>query len=177
MNYGVINGKTVYVYVHKCPKTEMFIPAKGKIKQTCNWMFEQNGLYRCGIHPVVSMTCDIPHMKMFHSKEGSVSIATSQYGRNWAMECPITFRSPKDKDEFEDIKQRRINKLKRIHDCAVDLNINETYVPEVIEYIKSIPYECYKEALGYDFIHIIDGTSDQITYTFIPKKHTIKLQM
>jgi len=170
----VINGKEITVYVHKCPKTEMFIPAKGRVKQTCNWMFEQNGLYRCGIHPVVSMTCDLPHTRMFHAREGTVSISTAQYGRNWAMGCPITFRPPKDKEEFEYIKNRRIAKLQSIADCASDMNIQDTYIPEIIEYIQSIPYENYEDALGYDFIHIGDKENIQNTRKFVPKKHTIR---
>lgn len=158
----VINGKEINVYVHKCPKTEMFIPAKGKVKETCNWLFEQDGLYRCGIHPVSSMTCDLPHTRMFHAREGTVSIATSQYGRNWAMGCPITFREPKDEEEFNAIKTRRIAKLQSIEDCAKDMNITKTYLPEIISYIQGIQFDNYKSALGYNFIQIGESKTTKI---------------
>lgn len=169
----IINGKEIKVYVHKCPKTEMFIPAKGRVKQTCNWLFEQNGLYRCGIHPVVSMTCDLPHTRMFHAREGVVSIGTAQYGRNWAMRCPISFHKPKDEDEFNTIKERRIAKLQSISDCAFDMNIKDTYIPEIIQYIRSIPYENHEDALGVNFIQITD-TGVAVTKKFVAKKNSIK---
>lgn len=168
----VINGKEIEVYVHKCPKTIMYIPAKGREKETCNWLFEQDGKYRCGIHPVSSMTCDLPHTRMFHAREGSVSIGTAQYGRNWAMGCPITFHAPKDKAEFDYIKGRRMAKLQSIDDCAKDMNILDTYIPEILEYINSISFFGYEQALGFDFIHIGDHKKDIKTFT--PKKHPIK---
>ena len=171
--HHTINGKDVIVYVHKCPKTEMYIPAKGRVKETCNWMFEQNGLYRCGIHPVVSMTCDLPHTRMFHAREGVVSISTAQYGRNWAMECPIAFHPPKDEEEFEFIKNRRIYKLQSIASCASDMNIPDTYIPEIVRYIESIPYKYYKDAVGHDFIRIKED-SVEIEEKFVPKKKSIK---
>lgn len=150
----IINGKEINLYIHRCPKTEMFIPAKGKVKETCNWMFEQNGLFRCGIHPVSSMTCDLPHTRMFHAKGGTVSIGTAQYGRNWAMGCPITFHPLKDEEEFNQIKERRIAKLQSIEDCAQDMNITATYLSEVINYVKGIQFDNYESALGYNFIQI-----------------------
>lgn len=168
-----INGKEINVYVHKCPKTEMFIPAKGRVKETCNWMFEQNGLYRCGIHPVSSMTCDLPHTRMFHAREGSVSIGTAQYGRNWAMGCPITFHAPKDEEEFTYIKNRRMAKLQSIADCASDMNILDTYIPEILDYIKPIPFNNYESALGHDFITIGEGKKQQIEH-IVPRRTTFK---
>lgn len=170
-----INGKEVTVYVHRCPKTEMYIPAKGCVRETCNWMFEQDGLFRCGIHPVVSMTCDIPHLRIFHSdaRKSIVSISTAQYGRNWAIECPIKFMPPKDEEEFESIKKRKIEKLRSIAACALDLNVLDTYIPEVIEYIESILYENYQESLKKDFILIHDDRVD-IQKEFVPSKKPIK---
>lgn len=170
--HHIINGKDIIVYVHKCPKTIMYIPAKGKEKETCNWLFEDRGLYRCGIHPVSSMTCDLPHTRMFHVKNGTVSIGTSQYGRNWAMGCPIEFFEPKDEDEFEYIKNRRITKLQSIEDCAKDMNIT-TFIPEVIDYIKPIMFENYELALGHDFIKIKEDGTIEKSHT-IQQKHPIK---
>lgn len=169
----VINGKEINVYVHKCPKTEMYIPAKGRVKETCNWLFEQNGLYRCGIHPVSSMTCDLPHTRMFHARERTVSIGTAQYGRNWAMGCPITFHPPKDEEEFNTIKQRRIAKLQSIADCARDMNILDTYIPEIIEYIEKIPYQGYEDYLGFDIIQL-DGHDPKSPAKVNQKRHSIK---
>lgn len=154
LKYGIvpehhnINGNDIIFYVYKGRKTPsvMYIPQKGKVCEKCGWMYydEEKDKFLCGIHLVTSITCKMPHLRFFyHPSSGCISLATSQYGRNWNLMCPMTF-SPPDESNFDEIKQSRIHKLQLLENVAQDFKI-ETHLPKVISYIQNTTFENYKE--------------------------------
>lgn len=141
-----INGIITPIYVYKLKKTTYFVPSKGpngKTVDRCTWQTHQGDKFYCGIHPVESITCIIPHMRWFCNNKGSLSIGTSQYGRNWALGCPIKFNPPENEEQFESIKKSRIGKLEHLKRCADDLHV-DTYLPEMIQYLSRLTFENHK---------------------------------
>ncbi len=149
-----INGNIKPVYVYKLVKTSYFIPSKGESGKTidrCTWAVRNNKNIYCKIHPVESITCLMPHLRIFYSKSGTVSLGISQFGRNWALGCNVEFYSPASVDQFNSIKLSRIQKLEHLHRCADDLGI-PTYLPEIIDYINKIPFDRYEKYLNCNII-------------------------
>lgn len=128
-----INGKAVNFYVCGRDKvSEAFKLSWPDRKESprCHWLFEKDGTYRCRVHPVRSVTCGMPHCRFFHNeKTHSTSIGVSQYGRNWALKCPVEF-GPVDEASV----QSRILWLERLYAVAQDCGIN-TFLPEILEYL------------------------------------------
>ena len=128
-----INGKSVNFYVcAKDKNSEAFRLSWPDRKESprCHWLFEKDGTYRCRVHPVRSVTCGMPHCRFFHnSNTHSTSIGVAQYGRNWALKCPVEFG---DKDEAS--TQSRILWLERLHAVAEDCGI-DTFLPEILNYL------------------------------------------
>lgn len=101
-----------------------------KEQPRCHWLFEREGTYRCRIHPVRSVTCGMPHCRFFHSaRTHTTTIGLSQFGRNWALKCPIEF-GPVDEESV----QTRILWLERLYATAEDCGI-DTFLPEILQYL------------------------------------------
>lgn len=85
----IINEKSVNIMVSKLPCTFYTINDRGLLKR-CHWLLPtEDGRLGCGIHPVSSITCRMPHIRFFYNRDLlSTSIGHSQYGRNWALKCP-----------------------------------------------------------------------------------------
>lgn len=146
----VINGKEITVY--ECPerKQTMIVDTKNpeKERDVCYHLFKkEDGVYRCKIHPVRSITCRMPHTRVFANSHGSISIGISQYGRNWALGCGVKFRAPATNAEFEEVKASRIAQFEYLVAVANDLNC-DTYYPELIKYVQKATFENYPELLG-----------------------------
>ena len=147
-----INGKDVKLYTFSKPFPMMFLPRKGengKEVPRCYWVHKRDdGHIVCGIHPVRSITCRMPHMRVFHNKKsGRVSITNSQFGRNWALGCLVEFHQPSSQEEFELVQKGRLEKLYYLHKIAKDFNV-PTYLPEVIKYVESIEFKNYQSYLN-----------------------------
>lgn len=124
---------------------EFFVSAKDKDKDAykvawsdrkqcnrCHWLFEKDSTYRCRLHPVRSVTCGLPHCRFFYNaKSNRTSIGVSQYGRNWALKCPVDFEQFVDEQSIES----RLLWLKRLNAVADDCRL-ETYLPEIIDYVQ-----------------------------------------
>lgn len=152
----IINGKEVTIYICPQRKQTMVIDTKdpNKERDVCYHLFKlKDGVYRCKIHPVRSITCRMPHTRIFHSSSGSTSIGISQYGRNWALGCQIQFRAPKDEAEFDEIKASKIAQFEYLNQVAEDINC-ETYIPDIIEYIKKTTYSNHTNRLGINLLPI-----------------------
>lgn len=152
----MINGKEVTVYI--CPKKsqKMILETKDpeKERDVCYHLFKkEDNVYRCKIHPVRSLTCRMPHTRIFHSSSGSTSIGISQFGRNWALGCNVEFHNPETKEEFEEQKSTKIAQFEYMQEVAQSLNI-ETYLPELIEYTKKCTFENYRDMLGKNLLPI-----------------------
>lgn len=129
-----INGQDRVFYV--CPKDKQYagqwhhFEGKGD-RQRCHWMRELDGKFVCGIHPIRSVTCALPHIRFFKVKKTNRTVLrTMQYGRNSKLGCPIEFEGPS-----EEGMQDKIHWLKVLNDCAVDLGIS-TWLPEIIQYLE-----------------------------------------
>lgn len=131
-----INGKDVQFFVYpRDSRSDMFMLSWPDRKESarCHWLFEKDGTYRCRIHPVRSVTCGLPHVRFFYNeKSNRTSIGVSQYGRNWALKCPVNFESEVDEQSVKS----RILWLTRLNDTAFDCGI-PTYLPEILEYLNS----------------------------------------
>lgn len=154
----IINGKEIPFYISKVEDVKLTRVHTSEDKKNilvprCTFTRrDPDGLTKCSIHPVRSITCDMPHVRFIYRKNSTVSIGIVQYGRNWAMGCPVKFHEPVDEIEWQKNKDNVLRKLKHLNRNAEDLNI-ETYLPEVIEYLEDIPYENYKSYLGKDIIN------------------------
>ena len=147
-----INGKDISFYIYDKEENEMYIPNKDRVVPRCTWLKDyQDGRYRCIIHPVVSMTCDMPHLRFTYTGNKTVSVGTQQYGRNWALGCKVVFSEPENEEHFEQIKSSRMKKLQRIDDVSQELGV-ETWVPEMLEYIEKIPFENHQDFLRKDIV-------------------------
>ncbi len=147
-----INGRNITFYVYDKDKNDMYLPTRGKMLPRCSWSKEfELGIFKCRIHPVVSLTCDMPHLRFTYSNNSTVSIGIQQFGRNWALKCPVKFQEPQTEQEFNENRMSRIRKLDRIDSVANELGV-ETWIPEIAEYIHKIPFDNYQEFLGKDCV-------------------------
>lgn len=132
-----INGKwrTFYISPKDSEKDAFTLGWNDREPRTrCHWLFEKDGTYRCRIHPVRSVTCGMPHCRFFYNAlSNTCSIGVSQYGRNWALKCPVNLSSIKV--DVEGVESRKLW-LTRLNDVADDLGIN-TYLPEILKYLDS----------------------------------------
>lgn len=158
----VVNGKEINLYIAPVDKDVKLTcthcpPRKeGFEYPRCTWTRrDPDGLTKCSIHPVRSITCDMPHVRFIYQKGKTMSIGIVQYGRNWSIGCPIAFSAPKDEERWQKNKDNVLRKLKHLNQNGLDMNI-ETWLPEIIEYIEAIPYENHESYLGR---HIIDATT------------------
>lgn len=128
-----INGKEVVFFVSDKDKTSEAFHLEWpdrKEQPRCHWLFEKDGTYRCRIHPVRSVTCGMPHCRFFHSQAShTTTIGMSQFGRNWALKCPVEFGAVD-----EESTQTRIFWLERLYATAEDCGI-DTFLPEILYYL------------------------------------------
>ena len=130
-----INGEDRVFYV--CPKDSRSagqwhsFEDKGE-RQRCHWMRQLDDKFCCGIHPIRSVTCALPHLRFFYvTKSNRTVIRTMQYGRNHKLGCPIQFGAATEEGMAD-----KIYWLKVLNDCANDLGI-VTWVPEIVDYLES----------------------------------------
>ena len=135
-----INGKCIKLYKYRGKKQNYTIPDRGTIDR-CTWLRQKSeDLFVCGIHPVTSITCVMPHLRFWHNKQhNNLYIGTMQYGRNWALKCGVEF----DKNSI-DLKIDKLTHLKLVCD---DLGI-ETYIDDIIKVAKSLNINNYTKILN-----------------------------
>lgn len=128
-----INGRSIVYWVsdkdHGKQANRLAWPDRAE-RERCHWLFEKDGTHRCRIHPIRSVTCGMPHCRMFLNKSTRTStIGVSQFGRNWALKCPVQF-GPAD----EESTLSRIHWLNILNNVAQDLGI-PTFLPEILNYL------------------------------------------
>lgn len=130
-----VNGKQASFWVY--PKDErqdankLSWPDRKEVER-CHWLFEEDGLHKCAIHPIRSITCGMPHVRFAYvEKTRHTSIGTLQFGRNFRLKCPIEFNTP-DEESIR-TKMFWLNCLLK---CADDLGV-ETFLPEIINYLEA----------------------------------------
>lgn len=149
-----VNGKEVVTYCYKAVSKKVFIPQREKVLPRCTFLnSDSNSEFKCAIHPVESITCMMPHLRFFHVHgSNSTSIRISEYGRNWGVKCPAKFHPPESEEEFNKNRDIILYKLERLNKSAEDINV-ETYIPEVIQYIRDCDFENYKSKLHKNILH------------------------
>ena len=99
-------------------------------RERCHWLFEKEGTHRCRIHPIRSVTCGMPHCRVFLNKNTRTStIGLSQFGRNWALKCPVVFGAVDEESTLS-----RIHWLDILNRVSQDLGI-DTFLPEILTYL------------------------------------------
>lgn len=130
----IINNKLVPFWVF--PKDDKKIANRlswpdRKETTRCHWLFERDGTHRCGIHPVRSVTCGLPHIKFISSeKTRHTTMGVSPYGRNFRLKCPVQFTTIS-----EEGMELKLLWLRRLNNCAEDMGI-ETFLPEILSYLE-----------------------------------------
>ncbi|KKK89054.1 hypothetical protein LCGC14_2736980, partial [marine sediment metagenome] len=94
------------------------------IKRSCPHRIERG----CGIHDINPIHCRMPHMK-FKQVRSKVYITKEQFGRNWALGCPVEFEAYGLKAYNEDI-----DRLNRVKGVAEYFGI-ETAIDRVIDMV------------------------------------------
>ena len=158
----MINEADIDVYVFDQIENQLYLPTRSRELKRCSWCFKDNeARFKCRIHPVESITCMMPHLRFFHAhKSPNSSMGIHQFGRNWALKCPVALTPPENEEQFERNKQNRVEKLEKLNVVGLDLNI-KTYIPEIIEYIEQIDFENHKDYLNVNMLEV--------------KKHSIPL--
>lgn len=87
-----VNGKNKLLYKSRLPYNTYYFEDRGTLNR-CHWDIPvAPGKLGCGIHLVSSLTCKFPHVRFNYSKDRKTThIGLMQYGRNWALKCPIIF--------------------------------------------------------------------------------------
>lgn len=150
-----VNGKEVPLYVFKKQTNVVFVPRKGKEVRSCTWLTTLDGEhFFCNIHPVTSITCKMPHLKFrYSSASPTLSIGIFQYGRNWALKCPIILREPQSEGEWKYAYDNRKYKLEYLNRVADELGV-ETYLPDILSYLDTITYENYRSKLRVNIVNL-----------------------
>lgn len=146
-----INGCSVKLYRH--PERSQEIAVRNREPRSmCAHLFQYDDThFRCSIHPIRSLTCRMPHTRIFYSVRGTVSFGISQFGRNHLLGCKIQFKEPVTAEEFNTVKANRLDMLNYMLQIATDLKC-ETHVPTVIAYVDRCTFENYKARVGVDFM-------------------------
>lgn len=99
-----VNGKLFVLYKSKLPYKTYYFEDRGTLNR-CHWDIPvAPGKLGCGIHQVSSLTCKFPHVRFNYSKERKTThVGLMQYGRNWALKCPIKFVDEFRKETVEQL--------------------------------------------------------------------------
>lgn len=87
-----VQGKSFVLYKSKLPYRTYYFDDRGTLNR-CHWDIPvADNKLGCGIHQVSSLTCKFPHVRFnYDKKRKTTHIGLMQYGRNWALKCPIKF--------------------------------------------------------------------------------------
>ena len=148
-----VNGKDVKLYTYSGAYPTLHLEGRGDRPRCALVHVRPDGKVVCGAHPVRSITCRMPHLRIYKSTAGNITLNLAEYGRNWALKCSIcAFPEPGTSEIFEANKADRLDKLEYLLKIANDMNV-ETYLPTVIEHVKSATFDNYKDMLGNDLLH------------------------
>lgn len=133
----IINGKDKLIYYSRpLPISKLRIMnVHGRVVRACRYCVGDNGKTFCRIHKERGFTCKFPHIRI-HEGKNSASLSLGEYGRNWALKCPIKFKDKSDlinKDEL----RNRIDFLKDFYEKSKYLEL-ETFLPEIISALEKV---------------------------------------
>lgn len=116
-----------------------------KSQPRCRWSIRHEETKRkCAIHPLRPITCDMPHLRITSmNRNKHTHISVRQFGRNWALHCPVSIHPPTSCYEFDSNKQNVIRKLKELELISRSYGV-ETYLRNVIDCLNNITFDNYK---------------------------------
>lgn len=129
-----VNGKRFVLYSSKLEPNVYEFPDRGRLVR-CHWDLPAgDGLLGCGIHQVSSLTCQMPHVRFLYRKDlRTTHIGMMQYGRNWALKCPIEFDSTFYKESVDNL----LHKFNLLEQYCDYFEI-KTVVPKIIHVLESV---------------------------------------
>lgn len=129
------------------------------------------GYIGCGIHPVRSITCRMPHLHIAHNEKHGSYIRVMQFGRNWLLGCPFKFQVPYTDTEFQSCKSSVIDKLNRLKLVCDDTGI-DTWMNEILDTVHKLEFTYWRDL--YKKNELLPVVKSGI-YVPIVKTHTVKL--
>lgn len=132
-----VNGIEKVIYFSKpLPNSKLRVmETRGRTMLACRYCENVDGKNVCKIHNERGFTCKFPHIR-FHEGKNSTSISLGEFGRNWALKCPITFKDSTDLVD-EDTLRDRIELFKNFYEKSKYLGI-QTYLPEIISKLEEV---------------------------------------
>lgn len=151
-----VRGKEKTLYKSKLPYNTYYFEDRGTLNR-CHWDIPVgNNLLGCGIHQVSSLTCKFPHIRFIYNKKTkSTHIGLMQYGRNWALKCPVIF----DKTFYPDTVKNVIDKFKLLQKYCEYFEI-DNYCQIIIDVLSLVVTDadiervCGKNLLIQNDVHV-----------------------
>ena len=133
----VVNEREFLLFQSKLPPNTYEFSDRGVLKR-CHWDLPTgDGRLGCGIHQVSSLTCKMPHTRFLYYKDRrSTYIGTMQYGRNWAMKCPVKFSNTFSMERVNEL----LWKFDMLESYCRYFGI-DSYVPDILKLIESVNSE------------------------------------
>ncbi len=130
------NNKFV-LYRSKLPYQIHIFDDRGVLKR-CHWNIPVNDdKLGCGIHQVSSLTCKFPHVRfMYNKKNKTTHVGIMQYGRNWALKCPVKFVKEFRIETVENL----INKFELLSKYCDYFQI-DNYCSNILDVLRSVHTE------------------------------------
>lgn len=132
-----VYGKDKVLYRSKLPYNTYYFEDRGTLNR-CHWDIPvAPGKLGCGIHLVSSLTCKFPHVRFNYSKDRKTThIGLMQYGRNWALKCPIVF----DKTFYPETVKNILDKFELLKKYCEYFEV-DNYCQFIIDVVSSVKTE------------------------------------
>lgn len=144
------NGKDRVLYKSRLPYNIYHYEDRGDLKR-CHWVVPIDDTRKgCAIHQVRALTCIFPHIRLnYNNSRKTTHIGLMQYGRNWALKCPVEF----DKTFYPETVQNVINKFKLLQTYC-DYFEEDNYCQKIIDTLSSVQTEKdIEKVCGFDLLH------------------------
>lgn len=132
-----VNGREFLLFQSRLSPNTYEFSDRGVLKR-CHWdLPTEDGRLGCGIHQVSSLTCKMPHTRfLYYKNRRSTYIGTMQYGRNWAMKCPVKFNNSFSMERVNEL----LWKFDMLENYCRYFGIN-SYVPNILNMIEQVNSE------------------------------------
>lgn len=168
----LVNGVEHQLYVVpplKPKEIDLYLRAN---RPACRWIIpRETGEMHCGIHPIRSITCGLPHMNIIRASRGSSDntvISHRQFGRNHQLGCKVPIGSSHPQEFDKQTFDTNIYWLTRLKEAADSIGV-QTWLPEVIDYLLSHEHDFeegkFPKFLGdskYEYISICKSSQKKL---------------
>ena len=149
-----VHGRDKLLYKSKLPYNTYHFEDRGTLNR-CHWDIPVgDGKLGCGIHLVSSLTCKFPHIRLNYRKDKKTThIGLMQYGRNWALKCPIMFDTTFHKSTVQNV----INKFELLSKYCDYFEV-DNYCHNIINILSLVESEAdIKKVCGFDILNKNDN--------------------